>query len=186
MSDETLLETRRSGNRVLKVYYDDDPVSPRESSNLGIMVCDHPRLNLGDVQIKSQEEYDEHLKKAAVALPLYIYEHGNVSISTGPNPFDAQGWDTSRIGTIYTTKERIRECFGDDVPSREKLEEHLRGELEVYTQYLNGEVYRYELLEAKKCDLGEEHLETVDSCGGYYSKDHIYEDTGSADWEVEA
>jgi len=185
MSSQTLIETRRSGNRVLKIHLDEFAESPREHDNLGIMACSHSKYRLGDVQIESQEQLDELLQDAVVRLPLFLYDHSGLSILTGPNPFDRDGWDTSRLGVMYTTREKIRECFGDDPPSDEKIVKCLEGELETYNQYLSGQVYRYELSEAKKCDLGDEHLEEIDSCAGFYDENEIYAETGSEDWEVE-
>ena len=50
---------------VYKIEYDQDPESPREWSNLGKMVCFHPRHNLGDEQPKCDP--DEYLRNLACA-----------------------------------------------------------------------------------------------------------------------
>jgi len=179
-----LVEKRRKGNRILEIHTDDCPEDPREWSNRGIMACGHREHRLGDVQIRSQEDYDEHVRKAAVMLPLFLYDHGGLSILTGPNPFDEQGWDTSRIGVIYATRKGILEYFDGGVPSDEAVKKVLEEEIEYYNKYLRGDCYRFVLYEPKKCDLGGDHREEIDSCGGFYDVDSIYHDTESHDWEV--
>jgi len=179
-----LCETRKNGNQILEIHTDEHPRNPREWSNLGIMACGHRDYILGDVQIESQEDYDGHVKKAAVALPLFLYDHSGLSILTGPNPFDERGWDTSPLGVIYATREGIREYFDGDVPSDEAIREILEEEIEYYNKYLSGDCYRFVLYEPKRCDLGGDHREEIDSCGGFYDVGGIYDDTDSHDWEV--
>lgn len=178
------VETRRRGNQILEIHTSEYPEDPREWSNLGIMACGHPDYVLGDVQIESQEDYDEHVKGAAVMLPMFLLYHSGLHISTAPSELDPDGWDTSRIGVIYATRDGIRECFGSDLPSDEKVRDLLESEIETYNRFLSGDVYEYVLYEAKTCDLGEEHREVADSCGGFYDLDDIYSDTESRDWEV--
>lgn len=44
------IETEEYRGLTIKIYPDDDPMSPRECDNLGTMACWHRRYNLGDVQ----------------------------------------------------------------------------------------------------------------------------------------
>jgi hypothetical protein len=68
-------------------------------------------------------------------------------------------WDTSFVGFIYITKDKI-EAEGWTL---EQADKYLEGEVEVYDNYLTGEVYGFRIE-----DANENH---VDSCSGYYGDD---------------
>ena len=176
------IETRRHENQILEISQDTDPESPREWSNLGIMACRHPEYTLGDIQLETEAQFKEHVKDAVVSLPLYLLDHSGLVMDVKPSPFDQQMWDTSMVGTIYTTDEKIKEMCGKDRPTDEKIRQQLIGEVKTYSQYLQGEVYQYTLSEITECSLGEEHKELVDSVAGYYDTDSIIAETGSQDW----
>lgn len=92
-------------------------------------------------------------------MPCYIYEHGGLSISTGSY---GDPWDSGCAGYIYTTRERCKE-FGVDFNNAEEI---LDGEVEVYDQYLKGEIY---WIRADEYDFDLEDWSEFDSCGGYFS-----------------
>ena len=180
ISEETI------GNYILRTYYDSSPESPREWDNLGTIVASHPRYTLSDKDAPridfddfgSWEEAEQYLKKeyaAKIILPVYMYEHGGVALST--SPFSCL-WDSGKVGFIYITKEKILSeisVYGGKIVTkklREKLEGCLSGEIEAYSKYLNGEVYGYRVF---KVDLeGEE--EEIDSCWGYFSEGYAIEE----------
>ena len=79
------------------------------------MCCFHKRYSLGDKhsidnsQFEDWDEVEEYLikeEKAIVILPLYLYDHSGITISTAP--FSCN-WDSGQIGFIYTTEKRIKE-----------------------------------------------------------------------------
>lgn len=177
------VETRKGNGMLLEIFYDDAAESPREETNLGIMACSHPDYELGDVQIRSQEEYDSRIKGAVAALPLYLYDHSGISMSTCDSPFDSQMWDTSRVGTIYTTTERIAE-FYDKAPDSRQIAERLKDEVRAYDRYLQGHVYGYRLCKTHTCSLGEKHQECIDSGGRYHDIDDILSECDAKGWEV--
>jgi hypothetical protein len=179
----------RKGNQVLKIYQDDNPESPREWDNLGIMVCKHSRYKLGDEQTDfngSAEEFEEFLRSerhASVILPLYLYDHSGISISTTQNyPFNDR-WDASMVGFIYTTDADIKKDFilnGDVTDSdRDKAREHLIAEVETYNQFLVGDIYCFHLVEEELCNLNHIHENVIDSCCGFYGSD--FESNGLID-----
>lgn len=143
------------------------------------------------------ERYLRLVASAVVTVPLYLYDHSGISMSAGaPNPFDnprvrsdhhgaGMGWDTSMVGYIYTTRERILELCGEpqletdpfycprtwpedgrsgpnwprERTAVEWIAKQLAIEVDVYDQWLRGEVYYYVVEDEKG--------ETLDSCGGF-------------------
>ena len=110
-------------------------------------------------------------------LPLYIYEHSGITISTGG--FSCP-WDSGQAGWIYTTKKEILESGGGLLSPKGKVtkvternwkqaaQKWLEGEVEMYDQYLQGDVYGYivdELLDEED----DEWDENTESCWGFYS-----------------
>ena len=99
-----LVKKYKKENKVLEIHTDESAESPREWDNLGVMVCAHQRYNLGDIQVNSKEELDEKLKDAFIRLPLYLYDHSGLSISTkNAYPFNDQ-WDAGQVGFIIVSE----------------------------------------------------------------------------------
>ena len=175
----------RVGDYEVKVFQDEYPDSPRDWDNLGKMVCFHRRYNLGDKhgyshdQYDSWEEMEEAIKKiesACVILPLYLYDHGGITIST--SSFSCQ-WDSGRVGFIYAKKEDVYKEYGVKRMTKdiiEKVTNLLEGEVKTYDQYLRGDVYKYEIYKVSRCDQGHEHLEFEDACSGFYGEDSCLEE----------
>lgn len=157
-----------NGYRV-KIMYDDDRESPREWANVGIMVCDHPRSNLGDRKPTPEElraarkdfatlrRYLRRYAGATCVLPLYLYEHSGMTIRT--RPF-GDPWDSGCVGFTYDTPETRAETG----VALDHVAEALTADVETYDQFLRGDVYGY-MIES----LGGEH---IDSCFGMYGLDY--------------
>lgn len=157
----------------LKLVHDSSPDSPRNWDNLGTMICFHRRYDLGDKHSYSSDDYSswEEMKQAiikeenpAVILPLYLYNHSGISISTGA--FSCR-WDSGQIGFILVSKKKALEEFGGKIVTaklKERIEKILEGEVETYTQYVEGNVYGFEIV-----DEDDNH---IDSCYGFYGSDH--------------
>jgi hypothetical protein len=167
-------ETIEYKNCKIRIEYDEDRESPREWSNVGTMVCFHKRYNLGDgdcgLDPTDFEDFDdlygflERRHDAAVILPLYIYDHGGITMRT--SPFNCR-WDSGQVGFIYASHDTIRKEYGDGPDSLERAEKCLRGEVEVYDTYLRGDVYGY----VAEDQNGDE----IASCWGYYGDDGVKE-----------
>ena len=158
----------------------------------------------GRTSFSSLEQVERYLRLALGAVcvvPLYLFDHSGISMSAGSNYVgmgdtasggrdawgNARGWDTTMVGFIYTTAERIRELCGepqvatdpfyaprlwpaDGTGSGENwpagrsavewIESQLRAEVKVYDSYLRGEVY-YWVVETADGDV-------LESCGGYF------------------
>jgi hypothetical protein len=195
---------------VIGMEEDSEFADPRDTDNLGTMVCWHPDYVLGDEQIsgsrgavktafetekgrtdfESMEQIERYLRlvrRAVVIMPLYLLDHSGISMSVGSNTVgrgdtacggsdswgNARGWDTTMVGFIYTTAERIEELCGKP---REKshafycpadwkgtpeawIADQLRSEVTYYDAWLRGSVYYWAVKDADG--------ETLESCGGY-------------------
>ena len=116
--------------------------------------------------------------KELVIMPLYLLDHSGLTISTSCIMFsavDSAGWDWGQVGWAYITMDKMREEFGDisDEELREQAEEIIEDEVEIYNDYLNGNVYSFILERKAECDkCGHVEYEVVDACGGFYGSDY--------------
>jgi len=163
-------------NCSLEIYQDENPENPRtEYDNLGVMVCLHGRHNLGDnheyrsKDFNGWDELEEQIKynnPDCVIMPLYLYDHSGITISTGS--FNDR-WDSGQIGFIFITKERIdRELKGNI----ERAKEVLFAEVKTYDQYLRGDIYRF-ILRDKPCEKCGGPGEILDSCCEFYGDNPV-------------
>ena len=107
------------------------------------------------------------LDKRAIQLPLFLYDHSGITMST--SRFLCP-WDSDSVGFIYVSIAKIKETYGWatlTAARREKIENYLRQEVQTYDDFLTGQVYGYEVE-----GWNGEDWEQVDSCYGFYS----YED----------
>ena len=159
------------------IEMDDDPLNPRtDHDNLGTMVCAHRNYVLGDVQVSSGDAHD--IPEGSVVLPLFLFDHSGLTISTTSasfSAFDSQGWDWGQLGVIYVSPEKIREEYSTKRITnklREKVGDILRDEVNTYDTYLLGEVYSFVVEEVSDCKYcGEETRKNIDSCGGFFGSD---------------
>ncbi len=143
------VETFENEGRKVALFRDDDPSSPRTYDNLSHMVCVHRRYILGDEQRnegETEEELRERVPGIIALLPLYLYDHSGITMSTGT--FGCP-WDSGQVGWAYVTQESAETmgCVGADW-TEEKLCESIRAEVEEYDKYLTGDVYGYVVTEA--------------------------------------
>ena len=131
----------------IKIIQDEDPESPREWDNLGTMVCWHRNYNLGDKnEFASNEAFLEWWRNngaGGILLPLYLYDHSGITMSTGP--FWCP-WDSGQVGWIYVTAEKIRQEYSVKRIShanRTRARQVLEGEVQTYDQYLTGDVWGF-------------------------------------------
>lgn len=179
----------------LRIFVDENPESPRDWSNLGTMLCWHKNYDLGDKHNFSTEEADQMLRETdSVVLPIYMYDHSGIGISTNnaEYPYNCP-WDSGQLGYIYVTREKILKEWGGKVLTRryrEKTIKILQSEVDTYHTYLSGGVLGYNLMlkepvKCSKCGHIEEDVE--DSCWGFYSMEDIVENLGGkgelSEWE---
>lgn len=124
-----------------------------------------------------------------VILPLYLYDHSGITMSTGS--FSCP-WDSGQVGWIYATKEDVQKEYGAFTEENLQKAYHcLKGEVKTYAQFLEGDVYWYRLEKFLGGTIGTESVtpedaleddcfwDIEDSCGGFYGSD--VNDNGMAD-----
>jgi len=166
----------------ITTYYDDcNGFDPREDDNLGTMACFHNRYEFGDFVDFSADNFNgwDEMKaniikeeKAVVVLPLYLYDHSQQVIST--ESFRGRAvhaeWDSGQIGFVFANKHDIRANWMVKNVTKKLLKETeriLKGEVEHYSQYIQGNVYGF-IVE----DSEGNH---IDNSGGYIGEDYYDE-----------
>jgi len=168
-----------TNGKTLEVTQDEYPYNPRHDDNLSTMICFHGRYSLGDKHTYKHQDYSgwAEMEKAiiknekpAIILPLYLYDHSGITIST--TPFSCK-WDSGQIGFVFISKDKVKNEYGVKRVTKkeiEKVTKVLLAELETYDLYLRGEVYGYTLIN--------ENGEIEDSCFGYYGVESILDEFG--------
>lgn len=204
---ETKTVETKHGDFLIKIMQDGSPLNPRKDWDpLGTMICWHRRYDLGDdhnyddthhlfadIAGVDRDEYEDRgyeLKKLAeekaIILPLYLYDHSGITMSTGS--FSCP-WDSGQVGWIYIRKDdenyiawgKQKEWLNGRTLEQAAIDA-LTGEVETYDQYLTGDVYGFKVLDPE----GEE----IHSCWGYFGYDHdesglMDEATNAIECEVE-
>jgi len=166
----------------IKIEQDDDVTSPREWNNLGTFVLCHRRYNFGDKNYHygvsnidelylSENINREVAKNQIVLLPVYLYEHSGLALST--KDFGDR-FDSGQCGFIYATYEKIRKNFQYKRVTKKLLslvKECLEQEIKTMDNFLQGNVWWY-------C-IETSEGEHIDSCGGFFGK--TLEETGMLD-----
>jgi hypothetical protein len=157
---------------ILEITIDNYPINPRSDYNLGTMVCWHPRYKLGDDHsFKTPEDFREFCKECRsgdgdgfLMLPLYLYDHSGITISTSPfhDP-----WDSGQVGWIYAEHSEILREFGANKITPELLKRArraLESEVEIYDHYIRGLVYAFRTIKVNM----DESIEINDCVSGFY------------------
>ena len=145
-------------------------------------------------QARQERSYVEKaFDKRYLSRNLYLYDHSGLAMNTGG--FSCH-WDSGQVGMIVASKEKVREYFQARAVTKkvyERAMEVLDSEVKEYSQYLEGDVYGFRVLEvpdhiieeyySDDYDLQEvveyidpKDCEEVESCWGFYGdKDAIEE-----------
>lgn len=167
------VETKKVNGYTIDIFQDDDPINPRvDYDNIGTMVCFHRRYQLGDKDhgFKSPQEFREWCKgKKLIILPLYLFDHSGLTIST--SDFGDQ-WDSGQVGWIFIRPSEAIKQWGKKVDYQEKALECIKAEVEEYDNYLRGNVYGYVVKSPEGKEIG--------SCWGFIGKtDYVIEEAMS-------
>jgi len=173
-------ETETYKKHKIEIKYDDSPESPREWDNLCIIHIAHRKYNFGDENYNNRESIEEAEQEAVangdMVLPLYMYEHGGITISL--SPFSCP-WDSFQVGFVQIPRKKVIEEFSNSGKNftpklKKRALEVAKGEVKTLDSYVRGEVYGYVV------------DEDGDSCWGYYSiEDAMTEAKSIIDYMVE-
>jgi len=131
------------------------------------------------------------LDARAVMLPLYLYDHSGLSMSTGG--FSCP-WDSGQVGYIYASREDVLKEYGGKkltAATRQRAVSLLKAEVEEYDHFLRGDAWGwavYEVDDECDCEPDEEcsctrHAYCEDSCWGYLGSEAALEDgKASLEW----
>jgi hypothetical protein len=98
-------------------------------------------------------EFLKDNEKEIFFLPIYAYEHGNITIST--KPYSCQ-WDSGQVGVIYAYRDKLKK---HGYKTDDEIEYILNQEVKTFDYYLRGECYGFTLYN----DDGE----VLESVGGF-------------------
>lgn len=166
----------------IEIFRDLNPPNPRNDDNLGTMACFHRRYVLGDKHSLNVEELKAIIgRKDVISLPLFLYDHSRIAISTRSWVGRAHHaeWDSGQVGYIYVDEARVRSEYQLYDPSKkihkdviDKVLHILESEVQEYNLYLTGQCYGYVVSRAETCSACK-HTEDIhlDSCWGFFEED---------------
>lgn len=165
----------------LKIGYDEFSDSPRKDCNIGKILCLPNRYIENELELPY--EYNEKFKESRNLIEIEemltklgyiherisVYDHSGVSIYLGS---PCCRWDSGYIGWYVVDKKQYRENNNKKRISKKDLEhidKIMQSEIETYNNWINGNVYFYELYK---------NGELIDSCSGFIadSKEDALED----------
>lgn len=151
----------------IEIFYDHDAQDPYEWDQYTTMITLHRNYSLGHKHSYRGQDYtgwDDLLKQLhrdyniLVVKPLYMYEHGGITVST--SPFSCR-WDSGQVGWVFITRESVKSLQGWKRITAERKEAlliWLESEVEEYDCYVRGESYGWSV---------EKDGEYIDGCNGY-------------------
>ncbi len=156
------------GNLTVKIKYDKSPLHPRvDWDPAGTMICWHSNYRLGDKEeskkyedsddlfrsisgVNDDKEYTttellELAKEKAYILPLFLYDHSGITMSTGS--FSCQ-WDSGQVGWIFIMKDNKElKSWTEPWLKGRSIEEAayglMKGEVKHYDDFITGNVFGY-------------------------------------------
>lgn len=157
------IETFQYKGKTIEIHYDPEPMNPRvEWDNIGTILYWSGRYKLGDKKVGYYDAVDIINQPGIISLNVYAYIHSGTTLKTTPFG-ESERLDSGQSGVIYVTEKDALKAFNRKrmTPAlRKKVEKTLRAEVSVYSEYINGEVYGYVILDASG--------EHVDSLWGIY------------------
>lgn len=182
------IEEYQVDGKIVRIFQDLDPESPREWDNLGTMTCFHREYMLGDKATEGHQQDAQAFlnwlrahEEELIALPLFLYDHSGLVMSTDNSEYPfSDRWDAGQVGYIYVERVAVREEWGwkrISLKRERRIRELLRSEVETYNQWLRGDVYGYVISE--RCPSCNRVLEEGSSCWGYFGMDWIWEELKS-------
>ena len=158
------METIEYKNHTIEIIHDQHPENPLEDWDLtgNIAYCS-TRYVLGDKLLDPKEIEAIEKSKDYISVPVFAYIHSGIVLKTGEtNPFHCD-WDSGQSGIVYISKEEARKEYGWKKISpqrKEQIKQYLRHTVEVFSNYVSGNVYGYRIKNSND--------EELDSCWGFF------------------
>ena len=168
LRDEYEVNPRKMGEYVSKIAYKHRNYALGEERIGDPIEWLEEKLGLENSYIYTNSRLEELEKKfyeEYIALPIYMYEHSMITLST--TPFSCR-WDSGKYGYIYMTKEEVREEYGVkriSKKTRELVLDRLRAEIQELDYYVSGRVYGFRITDKDG--------EIIDSCWGFYGENFL-------------
>jgi hypothetical protein len=167
---EAPVETIREDGYLIKIFSDPDPQDPREWDNVGVMVCEHRRYNLGDHKdhkgrdaaidaVLASRDYrpsmmgDRYdlandppalwgaLQQCSDIISMPLYLYDHSGITMSTSKFSCP-WDSGQIGFIFCTNDKALEEWGSKgLPPQQRMSPRVRQKA---IDYMTGEVETYD------------------------------------------
>ena len=103
-----------------------------------------------------------------ICISLYLYDHSAYKLST--TPF-SDPWDSSQIGYAFVEKSAIKKDYGPGRSGIDMAKKVLKGELDEYEMYLNGDIYDLIIEQRQSCG----HHHEIETMGMLYGYDYAIE-----------
>ena len=123
--------------------------NPRDDTTICRLVTSrsYGDAHLSDLNVTNREDMQEYMNRCretgGFAYALWAHEHDSLTLgvthSLDESPPLWDSWDTSLLGFVLVTPEHLEETGVQ--PDAEKVLQQVRGELDEYQIYLNGEGY---------------------------------------------
>lgn len=163
-----------------RLEYDYEPCSPMDWDRFGEIAYCSSRETLGTERV-SRERLDEIAQGiesgALIGFPVYAMVHSGATISTAP--FSCP-WDSGQSGFVYATKAQAIKEFGRKIATQSVIKRALKclkGEVETFATYLEGDVYGIIVEEAVLDSDGDvTEWNEIDACWGFYGYKYAEEE----------
>lgn len=172
------IESYEHAGCTIELHYDDDPMSPREWSQLGTIITWGRERGWGDEDLRYEPDDTDYStirwavrirreREATVVVPVVLADYG----SSGTRIYVTDSWEDANAVIIDTPEGR--EMTG-------VLPEHVRdvlcAEIDEMAMWAAGEVYGY---------VVEKKGEVLDSCWGFVGDDGLREAKNQAEGYAE-
>lgn len=103
-----------------------------------------------------QKHFD---RKGYIVYPISKFEHTEVKYFIDVD----SGFDSGVVGFAIVSKDEVRKIYNTKQVSKDKVKKDFEQSLELYTDYANGYVFGFTLMDMEQ--------EEIDSCFGFYGFD---------------
>jgi len=119
----------------------------------------HRNYELGRLNGDEAREFIEFAPEGSIRIPIYIYQHSGVVLST--TPFSCP-WDSGQVGWWIFTPEDIAQ-YESEEKAREMIPKGVEASIASMNAISNGDIWGYEIIDFDG--------DVADSCWGFVGSD---------------